>query len=801
VAQLFASVGVDGLDAALATAEIPEARSAVIRDEVRRVMMPDPTAAAPTGDLGAERDARFDAWITALDALAGRAAAWLVEDVHWAGGDLLAFLDRAGADPARFGRVVVATARPSLLESAPDWCDAERVDLGPLPPADAAGLVRALLGAALPDELLAAVVARSDGTPLFIEELLRTWASVGTLVPSEGAWILAVHPTSVTLPPTVQAIYAAQLDDLPPDARTVARRGAVAGRRVPTGAFAALDIPDGAGLAALRRRALLTGPMRDPITGEGWAYRHALLRDAGYASLARAERARLHLAMARWLASVAGSSADAVAEAVAEHLASALDSLPGLVTGELPARAALAGEASAWFERAADAALRLAAIDACCRLTERSIELTAPDERRDLARRRRRLGEVLAASADLDRGIAELEAALACCPDDPESVTASAYALGRAYMQQIRFAEAERLTAETLERSPDAPAAERARLHALHAWSVAAQGATDGVLAEADLADGAAREAGDPELELDVLEHVAAARDEVGAAGEEHWARLEDRARELGRWRQAVSAARSRAIYRGIDDPAGAVPMLEAAGELARARGLTEEAGWVEYQTCETLWLVGAWDDAVRVGLHAVEIAERNAYQRLAFRTFVVLLPLAAARGDGDLVERFRRWWDGAASQLPTSPSPYARLLRAAIEVWQAPADGPVPVAPDETLDAIVPMLNPHFIAAVEAVVSAWLRAGRVDLATRAAERVAGFAADDDATPLMRASGSLLAAWLAGGAGDPDAARRAADAAAGHARGIGAAWWLARALRAGGSDAEAAAIERRLGIG
>ena len=144
-------------------------------------------------DLAAERDARFDAWITALDALSGGPSAWLIEDVHWAGGDLLAFLDAAGRAPTTHGRLVVATARPSLLETAAAWCDGgERLDLAPLPAADARELVHALLGAALPEELVAAVAERSDGTPLFIEELLRTWASVGTLVRDGDAWRLAV---------------------------------------------------------------------------------------------------------------------------------------------------------------------------------------------------------------------------------------------------------------------------------------------------------------------------------------------------------------------------------------------------------------------------------------------------------------------------------------------------------------------------------------------------------------------------------------------------------------------------------
>ena len=413
VAQLLAAADTTDLAEALANAGVPDARASVIREEVARLVEPAGDTAGGGGDLAAERDARFDAWVSALDVLSRGASVWLIEDVHWAGGDLLAFLDHAGRAPSRHGRLVVATARPSLLETAPAWCEGQRIDLAPLPPTEASALVRALLGSALPDQLLAAVVERSDGTPLFIEELLRTWASVGTLVLADGAWHLAVQPESVALPPTVQAIYAAQLDDLPPDARQVARRGAVAGRRVPLAAFPSLEL-DGrrGGMDALHRRAFVAGPFDDPITGEGYAYRHALLRDAGYASLARAERARLHVAMARWLAETAGDRADIVAEAVAEHNASALESLPAIAGGDLPDRATLMREAAAWYERAADAALRLAAHEAAQRLFARSIELTDAGSPLDLARRRLRLGEILAASADLDAGIGEMEAAL-----------------------------------------------------------------------------------------------------------------------------------------------------------------------------------------------------------------------------------------------------------------------------------------------------------------------------------------------------------------------------------------------------
>ncbi|HEY5488894.1 MAG TPA: adenylate/guanylate cyclase domain-containing protein, partial [Candidatus Limnocylindrales bacterium] len=147
-----------------------------------------------------DRDALFAAWLDGLDALAGDSTqVWLVEDVHWAGGDVLAFVDLAGSRSSRAGRLIVATARPSLLESHVEWATDE-VDRGrnvlrlaTLQPASAHELIAALVGEALPTELVERIVERSDGNCLFIEELLRTWVSVGTLVQDDsGRWRLSV---------------------------------------------------------------------------------------------------------------------------------------------------------------------------------------------------------------------------------------------------------------------------------------------------------------------------------------------------------------------------------------------------------------------------------------------------------------------------------------------------------------------------------------------------------------------------------------------------------------------------------
>ena len=179
----------------------------------------------------AEREQLFAAWLEGLDAIAGeRAAVWLVEDVHWASPDLLAFLELAGGSARSAGRLVVASTRPVLLDERPEWVEAAS---GSTCRCSRRARRRSSCASSsarrFPQTLVARVAERSAGNPLFVEELLRTWAAVGILAAEEAGWRLAAPAEEVELPLTVQAIYAAQLDDLPPPARAAARRAAVAG--------------------------------------------------------------------------------------------------------------------------------------------------------------------------------------------------------------------------------------------------------------------------------------------------------------------------------------------------------------------------------------------------------------------------------------------------------------------------------------------------------------------------------------------------------------------------------------------
>src|SRR3954470_5403885 len=295
----------------------------------------------------------------------------------------------AGRPPAAAGRLVLTTARPVARDRVPG---AQLLDLEPLSPASTAELAETLVGGALPAALVERIAAAADGNALFVEELLRSWIGSGVLVAGDGGWHLRDDPAEIAIPSTVQTIYAAQLDDLPAGPRQVVRRASVPGRRFPAAALEHLGI-DGAdeGLALLERRALVAGPDPDPVFGSIYAYRHALLRDAGYASLARAERADLHVRLARWLEGLG----DSRAEVSARHWAAAVESAPRLAAELAPGitREEAAAAAARWFEAGAQRAHDLAAHETAAALLERSLELGA-QAGLDAARRRRLLGEV-----------------------------------------------------------------------------------------------------------------------------------------------------------------------------------------------------------------------------------------------------------------------------------------------------------------------------------------------------------------------------------------------------------------------
>src|SRR5439155_12567604 len=158
----------------------------------------------------------------------------------------------------------------------------------PLAPKETERLVDSL--ATLDDALRARISQPAEGNPLFVEEMV--------------ALVRASDDGDVPVPPTIQALLAARLDQLEPHERDVLQCGSVEGRVFHRGAVQALAPEEQqvtARLTALVRKELVR-PDKAQLAGEdAFRFRHLLIRDAAYDALPKAVRADLHERLATWL--------------------------------------------------------------------------------------------------------------------------------------------------------------------------------------------------------------------------------------------------------------------------------------------------------------------------------------------------------------------------------------------------------------------------------------------------------------------------------------------------------------------
>jgi class 3 adenylate cyclase/tetratricopeptide (TPR) repeat protein len=238
------------------------------------------------GETEVQTSAEEIAWAvrkTVEQAAAERPLAIVFEDVHWGEETFLDLVEHVALLSTGAPILLACMSRPELLERRPQWPVSLRLE--PLPSDDVEELIPRRIRA----ELRERIARAAGGNPLFITEML---AMTG------GA------QADVVVPPTLQALLAARLDQLEPPERGVLERGAVEGEIFHRGAVQALapDEPQVTPrLAALVRKQLIR-PDAPQLPGEdGFRFRHLLIRDAAYDALPKATRAELHERFAHWL--------------------------------------------------------------------------------------------------------------------------------------------------------------------------------------------------------------------------------------------------------------------------------------------------------------------------------------------------------------------------------------------------------------------------------------------------------------------------------------------------------------------
>ncbi len=266
---------------------------------------------------GDRRNEAFAAWRRFLEGLAERGPLVIVvEDIHWADEALLDFLDELVDWMTDVPLLVVATARPELLERRPNWgggkLDATTLALQPLSDEQTAELIGRLLAR----PLLAAdaqqiLLERAGGNPLYAEQFVELYTEQGST-------------DELALPETLQGIIAARLDGLPDSEKGLLQDAAVVGKVFWASSIARSPEAATASLHALERKGFVRRQRRSSLEGESeFAFAHALVRDVSYGQIPRADRAQRHQAVAEWIDSL-GRPEDH-AEMLAYHWSSALE--------------------------------------------------------------------------------------------------------------------------------------------------------------------------------------------------------------------------------------------------------------------------------------------------------------------------------------------------------------------------------------------------------------------------------------------------------------------------------------------
>ncbi len=272
-----------------------------------------------------------------------RASCLVVEDWHWVDPSMREFVEHLAARRDGPGLLVVLTTRgePASAPAAPG--SFELLELAGLPPDAARQLVGLVCGdAALPARLVRMLAARGDGVPLFLEEATRMALELGADRLDTDVAALEVVPTSL------QDLLMARLDGLG-DAKAVAQVAAVVGREFTLSLLAALLESGGfatdAATVTERLATLVESGLVRSHGGGRYAFKHALVRDAAYASLWTSHRLTLHARVVTLLKERWPELAAAQPELLALHQTEAGQHREALAQWELAASNATARSA------------------------------------------------------------------------------------------------------------------------------------------------------------------------------------------------------------------------------------------------------------------------------------------------------------------------------------------------------------------------------------------------------------------------------------------------------------------------
>ncbi|WP_245309482.1 adenylate/guanylate cyclase domain-containing protein [Bradyrhizobium retamae] len=247
---------------------------------------------------------------------------WVFEDVHWIDPTSLELLQVAVDRVQQLPVLLLLTFRPEFL---PPWIGQPHVTmlaLGRLNRRDTAALVQRVVGdKVLPGAVVHEIIDRTDGVPLFVEELTKAVLEAG----AEGdakAVLSRTSPGVLAVPATLHASLLARLDRLSPEAKEIAQTGAAIGREFSDDLIRAVSpVPDAPLQSALDQ--LAASQLIFRRGSSVYSFKHALVQDTAYGTLLRGKRQPLHARIARALEEKFPDIAATQPEVLAHHFTEA----------------------------------------------------------------------------------------------------------------------------------------------------------------------------------------------------------------------------------------------------------------------------------------------------------------------------------------------------------------------------------------------------------------------------------------------------------------------------------------------
>ncbi len=250
---------------------------------------------------------------------------FFVEDAHWLDPTTRELLDLCIDRAPAFKCLILVTFRPDFHHGWNARAEVTALALNRIGRRQSMELVEFVAkGKRLPPEVLEQIVGKTDGVPLFVEELTRAVLESGLLKEEDDRYVLVGPLTPLAIPATLQDSLLARLDRLG-SAKELAQVGAVIGREFSHEALAGVSAVAGDALEQGLRRLVQAGLVhrRGAASGGAYTFKHALVQDAAYGTILLSRRQQLHARCAEVLQALSPDLADKEPEVLAQHLTEA----------------------------------------------------------------------------------------------------------------------------------------------------------------------------------------------------------------------------------------------------------------------------------------------------------------------------------------------------------------------------------------------------------------------------------------------------------------------------------------------